>query len=92
MPPYNIPTSSRRFCVVLPVRYAVGGEILMELSVDFTHRVCDVENSSQYHTQKLSKLVSPKPAMSTDRILELCHRHQEFEIQVVVSATSSFVV
>ena len=92
MPPYNIPASVRGFRAVLPVRYAVGGEILMELSVDFTHRVCDVENSIRYHTQKLSKVVSPKPRMSTDRILELCHLHQEFEIQVVVSANSSFLV
>jgi len=69
----------------MPVVYNATGNLVINLSIDFTHTVRDVERAIRYHTQINAKVSHPKPARSTEHILTLCARQEVSEIRVIVS-------
>jgi len=67
------------------VVYNTSENFIMNLSLDFTHTVQDVERSIRYHSGLRAKISDPRPAHCSEHILTLCARERAPEIKVIVT-------
>ena len=85
LPPsdYRYSESMRRTRRSMTILYNCSGNVIMDLSVDFTHTVADVEKAVLYYKQLRVEFSEPKPTRSNELVLSLCKRAGVDEIKVI---------
>ena len=68
--------------MVLPIAYATSGTLLVELSIDPTHTLNDVQDGIRSATGMHVVIVSPQPSQSTVHVLALCAEQGTEVIQI----------